>query len=93
MLDLEWLCFDRNWRETLLPQVTDPFLRSDWRLQVDRTSTWQFELTFGGALRRMALLVQELGIGGSNPSGRATPPNLLRDHRTSHPQLANFSLL
>ena len=59
MLDLERLFFDRDWRQTLLPQVTDPFLRSYWHNQVDRTSTRQFELTFGGALRRMAMLVQD----------------------------------
>ena len=59
MLDLERLFFDRDWRQTLLPQVTDPFLRSYWSNQVDRTSTRQFELTFGGALRRMAMLVQD----------------------------------
>ena len=59
MLDLERLFFDRDWRQTLLPQVTDPFLRSYWRWQVDRTSARQFELTFGGALRRMAMLVQD----------------------------------
>ena len=59
MLDLERLFFDRDWRQTLLPQVTDPFLRSYWQNQVDRTSTRQFELTFGGALRRMAMLVQD----------------------------------
>ena len=59
MLDLERLFFDRDWRETLLPQVSDPFLRSYWSNQVDRTSTRQFELTFGGALRRMAMLVQD----------------------------------
>ena len=54
MLDLERLFFDCDWRRTLLPQVTDPFLRSYWGNQVDRTSTRQFELTFGGALRRAA---------------------------------------
>ena len=59
MLDLERLFFDRDWRQTLLPQVTDPFLRSYWANQVDRTSARQFELTFGGALRRMAMLVQD----------------------------------
>ena len=59
MLDLERLFFDRDWRQTLLTQVTDPFLRSYWSNQVDRTSTRQFELTFGGALRRMAMLVQD----------------------------------
>ena len=59
MLDLERLFFDRDWRQTLLPQVTDPFLQSYWKNQVDRTSIRQFELTFGGALRRMAMLVQD----------------------------------
>ena len=59
MLDLERLFFDRDWRETLLPQVTDPFLRSYWSNQVDRVSQRQFEMTFGGALRRMAMLVQD----------------------------------
>ena len=59
MLDLERQFFDRDWRQTLLPQVTDPFLRSYWGNQVDRTSTRQFELSFGGALRRMAMLVQD----------------------------------
>ena len=59
MLDLERLFFDRDWRETLLPNVEDPFVRSYWRLQVDRTSPRQFELTFGGALRRLAMLVQD----------------------------------
>ncbi|MCY3958707.1 MAG: type IV secretion system DNA-binding domain-containing protein [Chloroflexi bacterium] len=59
MLDLERLFFDRDWRQALLPQVTDPFLQSYWEHQVDRTSSRQFEFTFGGALRRMALLVQD----------------------------------
>ena len=59
MLDLERLFFDREWRQTLLPQVSDPFLQSYWKNQVDRTSIRQFELTFGGALRRMAMLVQD----------------------------------
>ncbi|MCY3748924.1 MAG: type IV secretion system DNA-binding domain-containing protein [Chloroflexi bacterium] len=59
MLDLERLFFDRDWRQTLLPQVSDPFLQSYWKNQVDRTSIRQFELTFGGALRRMAMLVQD----------------------------------
>ena len=58
MLELERLFFDRDWRQTLLPQVTDPFLQSYRQNQVDRTSSRQFELTFGGALRRMAMLVQ-----------------------------------
>ena len=58
MLDLERLFFDRDWRQTLLLQVTDLFLQSYWRLQVDRTLIRQFELTFGGALRRMAMLVR-----------------------------------
>ena len=59
MLDLERLFFDRAWRERLLPRVRDPFVRSYWRLQVDRVSARQFEMTFGGALRRLAMLVQD----------------------------------
>ena len=58
-LDLERLFFDRAWRERLLPRVRDPFVRSYWRLQVDRVSARQFEMTFGGALRRLAMLVQD----------------------------------
>ena len=59
MLDLERLFMDRDWREGLVANVTDPFLRSYWRNQVDRISVRQFEMTFGGALRRMAMLVQD----------------------------------
>ena len=59
MLDLERLFIDRDWREGLVANVTDPFVRSYWRNQVDRISVRQFELTFGGALRRLAMLVQD----------------------------------
>ena len=59
MLDLERLFIDREWREGLVANVTDPFVRSYWRNQVDRISVRQFELTFGGALRRLAMLVQD----------------------------------
>ncbi|MCY4111152.1 MAG: type IV secretion system DNA-binding domain-containing protein, partial [Chloroflexi bacterium] len=38
MLDLERLFIDREWRESLMPNVSDPFLRSYWRNQVDRIS-------------------------------------------------------
>ncbi len=59
MLDLERLFFDRDWREDLVANVTDPFVRSYWHNQVDRVSERQFEMTFGGALRRLAMLVQD----------------------------------
>ena len=59
MLGLERLFFDCEWRQAMLPQVTDPFLQFYWQDQVDRTSIRQFELTVGGALRRMAMLVQD----------------------------------
>ena len=59
MLDLERLFIDRDWRQSLVANVTDPFVLSYWRNQVDRISLRQFEMTFGGALRRMAMLVQD----------------------------------
>lgn len=59
MLDLERLFIDRDWRQSLMPNVKDPFVQSYWRNQVDRISVRQFEMTFGGALRRMAMLVQD----------------------------------
>ncbi len=59
MLDLERLFIDRDWRQGLVANVRDPFVRSYWRNQVDRISVRQFEMTFGGALRRMAMLVQD----------------------------------
>ena len=59
MLDLERLFIDRDWRQGLVANVSDPFVRSYWRNQVDRISVRQFEMTFGGALRRMAMLVQD----------------------------------
>ncbi|MDE0002955.1 MAG: hypothetical protein OXQ29_09700, partial [Rhodospirillaceae bacterium] len=59
MLDLERLFIDRDWRQSLVANVSDPFVRSYWRHQVDRISVRQFEMTFGGALRRMAMLVQD----------------------------------
>ncbi|MDE2903047.1 MAG: DUF87 domain-containing protein [Chloroflexota bacterium] len=59
MLDLERLFIDRDWRQGLVANVTDPFVLSYWLNQVDRISVRQFEMTFGGALRRMAMLVQD----------------------------------
>ena len=59
MLDLERLFIDREWRQDLVANVKDPFVQSYWRNQVDRISVRQFEMTFGGALRRMAMLVQD----------------------------------
>ena len=70
MLDLERLFIDRDWRESLVANVTDPFLRSYWRNQVDRISVRQFEMTFGGALRRMAMLVQD-PRGAQHPGAAA----------------------
>ena len=66
MLDLERLFFDRDWRQTLLPQVTDPFLRSYWSNQVDRVSQRQFELTFGGRAAAD-------GDAGAGPAGAQHP--------------------
>ena len=59
MLDLERFFFVCDWRQTLLSQLTAPFVQSYWQNHVDRTSIWQFELTFGGALSRIAMLVQD----------------------------------
>ena len=59
MLDLERLFIDREWRQGLVANVTDPFVLSYWRNQVDRISVRQFKMTFGGALRRMAMPVQD----------------------------------
>ncbi len=59
MLDLERLFFDREWRAGLLDNVTDPFVAAYWANQVDRMGERQFELNFGSALRRMALLVND----------------------------------
>ena len=59
MLDLERLFFDREWRAGLLENVTDPFVAAYWANQVDRMGERQFELNFGSALRRMALLVND----------------------------------
>ena len=59
MLDLERLFFDRDWRAELLQNVSDPFVAAYWTNQVDRMGERQFELNFGSALRRMALLVND----------------------------------
>lgn len=59
MLDLERLFFDRGWRAGLLQNVSDPFVAAYWTNQVDRMGERQFELNFGSALRRMALLVND----------------------------------
>ncbi|MDE2936224.1 MAG: type IV secretion system DNA-binding domain-containing protein [Chloroflexota bacterium] len=59
MLDLERLFFDREWRADLLRNVKDPFVAAYWANQVDRMGVRQFELNFGSALRRMALLVND----------------------------------
>ena len=59
MLDLERLFFDREWRAGLLENVSDPFVAAYWANQVDRMGERQFELNFGSALRRMALLVND----------------------------------
>ena len=59
MLDLERLFFDREWRAGLLQNVSDPFVAAYWANQVDRMGERQFELNFGSALRRMALLVND----------------------------------
>ncbi len=59
MLDLERLFFDREWRAGLLQNVNDPFVAAYWANQVDRMGERQFELNFGSALRRMALLVND----------------------------------
>ena len=59
MLDLERLFFDRDWRAGLLQNVKDPFVAAYWTNQVDRMGERQFELNFGSALRRMALLVND----------------------------------
>ena len=59
MLDLERLFFDREWRAGLLENVKDPFVAAYWTNQVDRMGERQFELNFGSALRRMALLVND----------------------------------
>lgn len=59
MLDLERLFFDRDWRAGLLRNVKDPFVAAYWANQVDRMGERQFELNFGSALRRMALLVND----------------------------------
>ncbi len=59
MLDLQRLFFDPEWRSGLLEKVTDPFVSAYWTNQVDRMGERQFELNFGSALRRMALLVND----------------------------------
>ena len=59
MLDLERLFFDHQWRAGLVANVSDPFVAAYWTNQVDRMGERQFELNFGSALRRMALLVND----------------------------------
>lgn len=59
MLDLQRLFFDPEWRAELLQNVSDPFVTAYWTNQVDRMGERQFELNFGSALRRMALLVND----------------------------------
>lgn len=59
MLDLQRLFFDPEWRAELLENVSDPFVAAYWTNQVDRMGERQFELNFGSALRRMALLVND----------------------------------
>ncbi len=59
MLDLERLFFDADWRAGLLERVDDPFVQAYWANQIDRLGERQFELNFGSALRRMAMLVND----------------------------------
>ena len=59
MLDLERLFSDRQWRAELVANVDDPFVAAYWANQIDRLGERQFELNFGSALRRMAILVND----------------------------------
>ena len=83
MLDLERLFFDRAWRERLLAKVDDPFVKAYWRRRVDGVSPRQFEFTFGGALRRLAMLVRDRRVRNilAQPRSAVDWDEVLRDRR------------